>query len=79
MSSAWPRARTRLRETPLLVIFGADDRIWNDPGAAAAVYRGVPGARIATIPGAGNSPNVEKPGRTARLILRFTGAANRRS
>ena len=79
MSSAWPRARTRLRETPLLVIFGAEDQIWNDPGAAAAAYRNVPGARIATIPGAGHSPNVEKPVRTARLILRFTGAANRRS
>lgn len=56
---------------PLLVIFGEQDRIWEDPEEAARAYDDVPGARVAIIPGAGHSPNVEKPKETARLILEF--------
>jgi pimeloyl-ACP methyl ester carboxylesterase len=56
--------------TPLLAIFGAEDQIYESEPALAA-YAKVPGARTALIPGAGHSPNVEKPRRTAALILRF--------
>ena len=55
---------------PLLAIFGAEDQLYDSEGALAA-YAKVPGARTALIPGAGHSPNVEKPARTAALILGF--------
>jgi pimeloyl-ACP methyl ester carboxylesterase len=55
---------------PLLAIFGAEDQIY-EAEPALAVYAKVPGARTALVPGAGHSPNVEKPGRTAALILEF--------
>jgi pimeloyl-ACP methyl ester carboxylesterase len=56
--------------TPLLAIFGAEDQIY-EAEPALAVYAKVPGAQTALIPGAGHSPNVEKPGRTAALIREF--------
>ena len=56
--------------TPLLAIFGAEDQIYESKPALAA-YANVPGAQTALVPGAGHSPNVEKPARTAALILRF--------
>jgi pimeloyl-ACP methyl ester carboxylesterase len=56
--------------TPLLAIFGAEDQIYESERALAA-YARVPGAQTALIPGAGHSPNVERPGRTAGLVLRF--------
>jgi pimeloyl-ACP methyl ester carboxylesterase len=59
---------------PLLVIFGEDDQIV-DAGPASEAYRDVPGARIALIPGAGHSPNVEKPEETANLLLEFADEA----
>jgi pimeloyl-ACP methyl ester carboxylesterase len=55
---------------PLLVIFGAEDQIY-DAQAAIARYRQVPGAQTHLIPGAGHSPNVEKPNLVAPLILAF--------
>jgi pimeloyl-ACP methyl ester carboxylesterase len=55
---------------PLLVIFGAEDQIY-DPQAAIERYRQVPGAQTHLIPGAGHSPNVEKPDLVAPLILAF--------
>jgi pimeloyl-ACP methyl ester carboxylesterase len=57
-------------EIPLLAIFGAEDQIY-EAEPALAVYAKVPGAQTALIPGAGHSPNVEKPMRTATLILEF--------
>jgi pimeloyl-ACP methyl ester carboxylesterase len=59
---------------PLLVIFGEEDQIL-DAGPASEAYRDVPGARIALIPGAGHSPNVEKPEETANLVLEFADEA----
>ena len=59
--------RTR---TPLLAIFGAEDQLYESEAALAA-YAKVPGAQTVLIPGAGHSPNVEKPERTAALILGF--------
>ncbi len=55
---------------PLLAIFGAEDQIYESKQALAA-YAKVPDAQTALIPGAGHSPNVERPARTAALILRF--------
>ena len=56
--------------TPLLAIFGAEDQIYDSKEALAA-YAKMPGAQTVLIPGAGHSPNVEKPARTAALIRRF--------
>jgi pimeloyl-ACP methyl ester carboxylesterase len=66
--------RIRTAAVPLLVIFGTEDRIWDNPEESANAYRSVPGAEIAMVKGAGHSPNVEQPAETARLILEF--AAN---
>ncbi|HET8566124.1 MAG TPA: alpha/beta fold hydrolase [Solirubrobacterales bacterium] len=59
--------------TPLLAVFGAEDQIYESKPALAA-YAKVPGAQTALIPGAGHSPNVEKPRRTAALVLGFGGS-----
>jgi pimeloyl-ACP methyl ester carboxylesterase len=65
----------RLRETgiPLLVIFGAEDQVY-EAEAAIEAYGDVPGVQSALIEGAGHSPNVEKPDQVAKLILEFAGA-----
>jgi pimeloyl-ACP methyl ester carboxylesterase len=55
---------------PLLVIFGAEDQIY-DAQEAIARYRQVSGSQTRLIPGAGHSPNVEKPEAVAPLILAF--------
>lgn len=70
--------RIEKAETPLLAIFGAEDQVY-EAGPALAAYAKVPGAQTALIPGAGHSPNVEKPRRTAALVLGFaqTRAAHR--
>jgi pimeloyl-ACP methyl ester carboxylesterase len=62
--------------TPLLAIFGAEDQIY-DSREALAAYAKVPGARTEIVPGAGHSPNVEKPARTAALVLAFAKAPKR--
>jgi pimeloyl-ACP methyl ester carboxylesterase len=55
---------------PVLVIFGAEDQIY-DPQDAIARYQRVPGAQTHLITGAGHSPNVEKPNEVAPLVLSF--------
>jgi pimeloyl-ACP methyl ester carboxylesterase len=55
---------------PSLVIFGAEDQIY-DAEEAIARYRQVPDSQTHLIPGAGHSPSVEKPGEVAPLILAF--------
>ncbi|HWA53257.1 MAG TPA: alpha/beta hydrolase [Solirubrobacterales bacterium] len=55
---------------PLLAIFGAEDQIYEAQRALAA-YAKVPGAQTALVSGSGHSPNVEKPAKTAALVLRF--------
>ena len=62
--------RVTATHLPLLAIFGAEDQIFESPKALAA-YAKVPGAKTALVPGAGHSPNVEKPARTAALVLGF--------
>ncbi|MET0559546.1 MAG: alpha/beta hydrolase [Solirubrobacterales bacterium] len=59
---------------PLLAIFGSEDQLF-DSGKALAAYAKVPGAETASVPGAGHSPNVEKPAQTARLVLKFAKPA----
>ncbi|MGH2981194.1 MAG: alpha/beta fold hydrolase, partial [Solirubrobacterales bacterium] len=63
--------RLRPLDLPLLVIFGADEQIVDDPREALSAYAAVPGAETELIAGAGHSPNVEQPAETARLILGF--------
>jgi pimeloyl-ACP methyl ester carboxylesterase len=60
---------------PLLVIFGSEDQI-ADPDESLAGFEDVPGVRLATVEGAGHSPNVEKPEETARHILEFAADAS---
>jgi pimeloyl-ACP methyl ester carboxylesterase len=55
---------------PLLVIFGAEDQVY-EAQEAIAPYRQVPGSQTRLIPGAGHSPNVEKPAEVAALIRAF--------
>jgi pimeloyl-ACP methyl ester carboxylesterase len=58
-------------QVPLLVIFGAEDQIY-DADEAIARWRAVPDAETHLVEGAGHSPNVEKPEEVAPLILGFT-------
>ena len=51
-------------------IFGSEDQIYDEDKALAA-YDKVPGAETHLVDGAGHSPNVEKPGQTAALVLAF--------
>jgi len=53
----------------LLVVFGERDQRWH--ASSAASYRAVPGATVELVPGAGPSPMVEDPPRTAALLLGF--------
>ncbi|HEY5816749.1 MAG TPA: alpha/beta fold hydrolase [Solirubrobacterales bacterium] len=55
---------------PVLAIMGAEEQIADDPQAALDAYRAA-GAETMLIAGAGHSPNVEKPGRLAALVLAF--------
>jgi pimeloyl-ACP methyl ester carboxylesterase len=64
----------RLKEAgkPLMVLMGAEEQIVDDPQRALDQYkRAVPDAETHLIAGAGHSPNVEKPRKTAHLVLRF--------
>jgi pimeloyl-ACP methyl ester carboxylesterase len=60
--------------TPLLAVFGAEDQIYDSKEALAA-YAKVPGAETVLVPGAGHSPNVEKPLRTAALVEAFADSS----
>jgi pimeloyl-ACP methyl ester carboxylesterase len=68
--------RVQATGVPLLAIFGDEDQIFDSPKALAA-YAKVPDAQTALVPGAGHSPNVEKPARTAALVLAFAAPAAR--
>jgi pimeloyl-ACP methyl ester carboxylesterase len=66
--------RIAAEHVPLLAIFGSEDQIY-DSSKALAAYARVPGARTVMVKGAGHSPNVEKPARTAALVLGFAAPA----
>ena len=57
-------------EIPLLVIFGAEDQIY-DAEEAIEPYRGIAGVQAYVLEGAGHSPQVELPEETAALIEEF--------
>lgn len=61
---------------PLLVIFGSEDQIYDEDEALEA-YRKIAGAQTELIDEAGHSPNVEKPARTASLVLGFAARTER--
>ena len=63
--------RLRNLHVPVTVIFGAEDAIYDAQAAIARYRANVPGVETHMIPGAGHSPNVEKPARVAPLILAF--------
>jgi pimeloyl-ACP methyl ester carboxylesterase len=54
---------------PLLVIFGADDRLVG--AETAKLFEKLPGVRVVLIDGAGHSPMVEQPAKTLDLIKSF--------
>ncbi|HWO17086.1 MAG TPA: alpha/beta hydrolase [Solirubrobacterales bacterium] len=62
----------RIREAgiPLLAIFGSDEQIY-DSAKALSAYGAIPGAKTVLVEGAGHSPSVEKPAKTAALVLAF--------
>jgi pimeloyl-ACP methyl ester carboxylesterase len=62
--------RMRPGGLPLLAIFGAEEQLY-EPEKALAAYDTVPGSETELIQGAGHSPNVEQPARTAALVLAF--------
>jgi len=64
----------RMRDTgkPLLVLMGAEEQVVNDPQRALDQYAAaVPSAITHLIPGAGHSPNVEKPGVSSLYVIAF--------
>ncbi len=61
-----------------MAIFGSEDQVYDDPAEARAAYEEVPGAVTEEIEGVGHSPNVEAPGKTARLVEGFAAEATGR-
>jgi pimeloyl-ACP methyl ester carboxylesterase len=63
------RLDDRIADTalPVTVVFGADDRIV-DP-VSADDYRDIPGAKVVVLPGVGHTPQMERPARSAALII----------
>ncbi len=57
-------------EVPLLVVFGAEDQIY-DAEEAIRPYEDIAGVRTELLEGVGHSPNVEAPEETAALIEAF--------
>ena len=58
---------------PLLVIFGAEDQIY-DAREAISAYAAIRGARDRADRGRGHSPNVEKPAQVARADRSLRGS-----
>ncbi|MFL5906746.1 MAG: alpha/beta fold hydrolase [Solirubrobacterales bacterium] len=70
--------RLAVTHLPVMVVFGAEDQI-NDAQESVAAYGDVPGVQTHIIPGAGHSPQVEKPALLAPLILSFASPAARQA
>jgi pimeloyl-ACP methyl ester carboxylesterase len=54
---------------PAMVIFGAQDQLYDAQAAVDRYRQNVPAVQTHLIPGAGHSPNVERPNLVAPLIL----------
>ncbi|HEY6732087.1 MAG TPA: alpha/beta fold hydrolase [Solirubrobacterales bacterium] len=68
--------RMKATGKPLMVLMGAEEQIVNDPQRALDQYAtGDPGAQVHLIEDAGHSPNVERPGLTAKLVERFASGS----
>jgi pimeloyl-ACP methyl ester carboxylesterase len=63
--------RLAAAQVPALVIFGAEDQIYDAEEAVARYRQNVPGVQTHLLPGAGHSPNVERPNLVAPLVLSF--------
>lgn len=61
--------RLAAAHVPAMVIFGAEDQLYDAQEAVARYRQNVPGIQTHLIPGAGHSPNVERPNLVAPLIL----------
>jgi pimeloyl-ACP methyl ester carboxylesterase len=61
--------RLATAHVPAMVIFGAEDQIYDAQEAVDRYRQSVPGIQTHLIPGAGHSPNVERPNAVAPLIL----------
>jgi pimeloyl-ACP methyl ester carboxylesterase len=61
--------RLAAAHVPTMVIFGAEDQLYDAPAAVDRYRQNVPGVQTHLIPGAGQSPNVERPNLVAPLIL----------
>jgi pimeloyl-ACP methyl ester carboxylesterase len=71
-----PKLRRRLRriDVPTLLVWGAEDRFVT-PGYYGAAYQAaMPGARLATIDGAGHFPHLERPEAFADRVAEFLRA-----
>jgi pimeloyl-ACP methyl ester carboxylesterase len=56
-------------DSPTLVLAGANDSKFS--AEATAIQRGVPGALVRLIDGAGHAPQLEQPERTAAVVAEF--------
>jgi pimeloyl-ACP methyl ester carboxylesterase len=61
---------------PALVVVGAEDTL-TPPADSEAMASAIPGARLATIPGAGHLAPMERPGAVAAALSEFFGATLR--
>jgi pimeloyl-ACP methyl ester carboxylesterase len=61
--------RLATAHVPTMVIFGAEDQIYDAQEAIDRYRQNVPGVQTHLIPDAGHSPNVERPNLVAPLIL----------
>lgn len=55
---------------PLLVIFGAEDQLF-DARQSISAYAAIPGVKTLLIPGVGHSPQIEAPEATATAVSEF--------
>jgi pimeloyl-ACP methyl ester carboxylesterase len=69
-----PKLKGRLHRIaiPTLVLWGEADRVVT-PDYGRELAAAIPGARFATIPGAGHFPHLEQPDALARRIIDFAG------
>jgi 3-oxoadipate enol-lactonase len=74
VQASWPQppAAERLADidAPTLVIVGTED-VADILAMADRLAAGIPGARLATIEGAGHLPSLERPDELNRLLLDF--------
>ena len=61
--------RLAASHAPTMVIFGAEDQLYDAQTAVDRYRQNVPGVQSHLLPGVGHSPNVERPNLVAPLIL----------